>query len=234
MPTVTLVRPQQGPSEGELVLPGNVSAFYADPLQNGVVCSIIMKTTLLSWLPCTYRYWRSSTSVIDKSGVSVHDTESVRRLQDADGACRGDVGRHHGHRLRTRASSFPRRSNLRRQCEPTIGPLAPGPRPFQSLWNARPPRPGRQSSPPRRSRQHDTVIKDTAKAGLGPVAVFANRWRIWDRRGSLEKSVSAVRALLQSVHHRLKFCPAAPESSEARSVIEMLHSRSHSSCRRPA
>jgi len=29
IPTVTLVQPQQGPSEGELRLPGNVSAFYA-------------------------------------------------------------------------------------------------------------------------------------------------------------------------------------------------------------
>ena len=36
IPTVTLVRPQQGPSEGELVLPGNVSAFYAGSIYGRV------------------------------------------------------------------------------------------------------------------------------------------------------------------------------------------------------
>src|SRR5450631_2303308 len=29
IPTVKLVKPQLGPSEGELILPGNVSAFYS-------------------------------------------------------------------------------------------------------------------------------------------------------------------------------------------------------------
>lgn len=36
VPTVTLVQPQQGPSEGELVLPGNVSAFYAGSIYGRV------------------------------------------------------------------------------------------------------------------------------------------------------------------------------------------------------
>jgi RND family efflux transporter MFP subunit len=36
IPTVTLVQPQQGPSEGELVLPGNVSAFYAGSIYGRV------------------------------------------------------------------------------------------------------------------------------------------------------------------------------------------------------
>ncbi len=36
IPSVTLVQPQQGPSEGELVLPGNVSAFYAGSIYGRV------------------------------------------------------------------------------------------------------------------------------------------------------------------------------------------------------
>ncbi len=36
IPTVALVQPQQGPSEGELVLPGNVSAFYAGSIYGRV------------------------------------------------------------------------------------------------------------------------------------------------------------------------------------------------------
>ncbi|MGH6844862.1 MAG: efflux RND transporter periplasmic adaptor subunit [Methylocella sp.] len=36
IPTVTLVQPQQGPSEGELRLPGNVSAFYAGSIYGRV------------------------------------------------------------------------------------------------------------------------------------------------------------------------------------------------------
>jgi RND family efflux transporter MFP subunit len=36
IPTVTLVQPQLGPSEGELVLPGNVSAFYAGSIYGRV------------------------------------------------------------------------------------------------------------------------------------------------------------------------------------------------------
>src|ERR1700730_17990041 len=39
-----------------------------------------------------------------------------------------------------------------------------------SLWNGRPPRRGRQSPAPRRSRQRDTVIWDAAKAGFDPSA----------------------------------------------------------------
>jgi multidrug efflux pump subunit AcrA (membrane-fusion protein) len=36
IPTVTLVQPQQGPSDGELVLPGNVSAFYSGSIYGRV------------------------------------------------------------------------------------------------------------------------------------------------------------------------------------------------------
>ena len=36
IPTVTLVQPQQGPSEGELRLPGNVSAFYSGSIYGRV------------------------------------------------------------------------------------------------------------------------------------------------------------------------------------------------------
>src|SRR5450631_2277687 len=36
IPTVALVSPQQGPSEGELILPGNVSAFYAGSIYGRV------------------------------------------------------------------------------------------------------------------------------------------------------------------------------------------------------
>jgi hypothetical protein len=126
-----------------------------------------------------YRYLRSSTYIIDKIGVSGHAPEQESsRLRDADkGACRGHVGRLHRHCLRATALSFPRRSNLRRQCEPetTIGPLAPGPRPFPSLWNAWPPRAGCQSPVPRRSRQLDTVIRNAVKARFDPGAGLCQR-----------------------------------------------------------
>ncbi|MGH6869359.1 MAG: efflux RND transporter periplasmic adaptor subunit, partial [Methylocella sp.] len=36
IPTVALVQPQQGPSEGELRLPGNVSAFYTGSIYGRV------------------------------------------------------------------------------------------------------------------------------------------------------------------------------------------------------
>ena len=40
IPTVTLVQPQQGPSDGELVLPGNVSAFYSGSIYGRVSGSV--------------------------------------------------------------------------------------------------------------------------------------------------------------------------------------------------
>ena|ERR1700726_3160049 len=57
------------------------------------------------------------------------------------------------------------RTNLNPQTAPSRRP-----RPFPSLWNARPPRPGRQSPAPRRPGQRDTVIRDAAKAGFDPSA----------------------------------------------------------------
>ncbi len=130
-----------------------------------------------------YRYWCSSTSIIEKTKGSAHDTEQEigLRLRGADnGACRGHVGCRRGHRWRPRALSVPRRSNLRRQCEveTTISSVPQGPRPFQPLWDARPTRAGRQSPAPRRSRQLDTVIRVTANAGLRPSCGIAICWLI--------------------------------------------------------
>jgi hypothetical protein len=52
----------------------------------------------------------------------------------------------------------------------SLGTAGMGPRPFPSLWNARPPRPGCRSPAPRSSRQRDAVIRDAAKAGFDPSA----------------------------------------------------------------
>jgi hypothetical protein len=101
-------------------------------------------------------------NLLTRPEVSGHDTEKEigRTLSGADdGACRGHVGRRHGHCRRTGALSVPRRprSQRRDKAQSTKSPLALGPRPFPSLWNARPPRPGRQSPAPRRPGQRDTV-----------------------------------------------------------------------------
>jgi hypothetical protein len=78
------------------------------------------------------------------------------------------------------AGAVPRRARSQRRdkAQSTKSPLALGPRPFPSLWNARPPRPGRQSPSPRRPGQRDTVTGDAAREGFERAPVLASVWRI--------------------------------------------------------